>query len=142
MKKISVALLLAVFSFASCDKETIVQHHDLPKEINNFVTTHFPDNKIIQSVKDRDGLELTYDVILENNIKLEFNNKKQIIDIESRGKLPESAIPTTISKYVATHYADNYITGWELDDRKQQVTLNNGLELEFNLSGEFLRIDL
>ena len=87
---------MAIFTFASCDKETVVQDNDLPKEISMFITTHFPSNKIIQSIKDRDGLELTYDILLDGNIKLEFNSKKQIIDIESRDKLPNSVIPAKI----------------------------------------------
>lgn len=142
MKKISIALLLAVFAFVGCDKETIVKDSDLPKEIHSFITTHFSGKRIIQSVKDREGLELTYDILLDGNIRLEFNSKKQIIDIESHDKLPDSVIPDKIINYVSTHYAGNYITGWELDDRNQQVRLNNGIELEFNMDGDFLRIDL
>ena len=132
---------MAIFTFASCDKETVVQDNDLPKEISMFITTHFPSNKIIQSIKDRDGLELTYDILLDGNIKLEFNSKKQIIDIESRDKLPNSVIPAKIIDYVSANYPDNFITGWELDNKHQQVKLNNGLELEFSMSGDFLRID-
>lgn len=132
---------MAIFTFASCDKETVVQDNDLPKEISMFITTHFPSNKIIQSIKDRDGLELTYDILLDGNIKLEFNSKKQIIDIESRDKLPNSVIPAKIIDYVSANYPDHFITGWELDNKHQQVKLNNGLELEFSMSGDFLRID-
>lgn len=138
----SIALLLAVFTLASCDKETLVQDNDLSKEIRTFISTHFPSNRIIQSVKDRDGLELTYDILLDGNIKLEFNKKNQIIDIESREKLPDSVIPAKILDYVSANYSGNFITGWEIDGRNQQVKLNNGLELEFNMDGDFLRIDL
>lgn len=132
---------MAIFTFASCDKETVVQDNELPKEISMFITTHFPSNKIIQSIKDRDGLELTYDILLDGNIKLEFNSKNQIIDIESRDKLPNSVIPAKITAYVSANYPDNFITGWELENKHQQVKLNNGLELEFSMSGDFLRID-
>lgn len=142
MKKISIALLLAVFAFVGCDKETIVKDSDLPKEIHSFITTHFPGKRIIQAVKERDGLELTYDILLDGNIKLEFNKKNQIIDIESREKLPDSVIPAKILDYVSANYSGNFITGWEIDGRNQQVMLNNGLELEFNMDGDFLRIDL
>lgn len=87
-------------------------------------------------------MELTYDILLDGNIKLEFNKKNQIIDIESREKLPDSVIPAKILDYVSANYSGNFITGWEIDGRNQQVKLNNGLELEFNMDGDFLRIDL
>ncbi len=119
----------------------MVKENDLPAEIKTFITTHFPANPIIQSVKDRDGLELTYDVILEGNISLEFNRKKQITDIDGIAKLPDSVIPSKIIDYVSANYSGNVITGWELDNKNQQVSLDNGLELEFNMAGDFLRID-
>ena len=39
------------------------------------------------------------------------------------------------------NYPDNFITDWELDDKKQKVKLDNGLELEFNKEGNFLKLD-
>ncbi|HRN56267.1 MAG TPA: PepSY-like domain-containing protein [Agriterribacter sp.] len=141
MRTINLVILLALFSFASCEKETVLQENDLPAEIKNYVATHFPSGRIIQSVKDRDGLEVTYDLILEGNISLEFNKKKEITDIEGSTRLPDSVIPSGIRDYIAANYPGNFVTGWELDDRNQQVTLDNGLELEFNMAGDFLRID-
>ncbi|HRP55056.1 PepSY-like domain-containing protein [Agriterribacter sp.] len=141
MNKIKLILILAIFALAGCEKETVIKENDLPAEIKTFITTHFPANPIIQSVKDRDGLELTYDVILEGNISLEFNRKKQITDVDGIAKLPDSLIPSSILNYVSTNYSGNVITGWELDDRNQQITLDNGLELEFSMPGVFLRID-
>jgi hypothetical protein len=144
MRKINsaiIAIVMAAFTFISCDKETPVQENDLPDEIRTFVTTYFPANKIIQSVKDRDGLEVTYDLILDGNISLEFNGKKQITDIDGTTRLPDSVIPSKILNYVSANYPDNFIIGWELDDRNQQVKLDNRMELEFNIAGDFLRID-
>ena len=103
--------------------------------------THFPDNTILQAVIERDGLTKTYNIILSENISLEFNRKKEIIDIDSETKLPDSVIPAKILQYVTTNYPDNFITDWELDNKNQQVQLNNGLDLEFNMNGDFLRID-
>ena len=141
MNKIKLILILTAFTFLSCEKETLVQNDDLPAEIKTFITTYFPANNIIQSVKDRDGLELTYDIMLDGNISLEFNRKKKIIDIDGIAKLPDAVIPSKILKYVSANYSGNAITGWELDDKNQQIVLDNGLELEFNMSGDFLRLD-
>ena len=140
MKKVLSALaVLAVL--ASCDKEEIIASSDLPSEISDYVTTHFPNNVIIQSIEDKDGFTKTYDVMLDGSISLEFNRKKEIIEIDGVSELPSSVIPTKISAYVDANYPTNFITDWELDDKNQQVELDNGLDLEFNMDGDFLKID-
>lgn len=134
-------LALVPFLLISCEKEEILPLTDIPSEISNYVSTHFPENPIIQAIKDTDGFALTYDITLEGGLFLEFNRKKEVIDIEGLTKLPDSVIPAKLLEYATTNYPDNYIIGWELDDRNQQIKLENGLELEFNINGDFLRID-
>jgi hypothetical protein len=92
-------------------------------------------------IKDKDGFTKTYDVILEGGFSLEFDRKLEIIDIDGTGRLPDSVIPAKILDYVNQNYSGNYITDWEIDGKNQQVGLENELDLEFNRSGEFLRID-
>jgi len=134
-------MALVPFMLMSCEKEDILPLTDIPSEISNYVSTHFPDNPIIQAIKDTDGFELTYDITLEEGFFLEFNRKKEGIDIEGLTKLPDSVIPAKLLEYATSNYPDNFIIGWELDDRNQQIKLENGLELEFNMNGDFLRID-
>jgi hypothetical protein len=130
-----------VFTLTSCDKEEVIAPADLPSEIATYIKTHFPDNTIVQIIKDRDGLTQSYEIILSESISLEFNRNKEIVDIDGTSQLPNSVIPEKILEYVATNYPTNFITDWELDDKNQQVQLDNGLDLEFNMAGEFLRID-
>jgi len=129
------------FTLTSCDKEKIIPTSDLPSEITSYISTHFPNNTTVQVIKDRDGLTKTYDILLSESISLEFNRKKEIIDIDGVAQLPNSVIPEKIRQYVTTNYSTNFITDWELDDKNQQVQLDNGLDLEFNMKGDFLRID-
>ena len=138
-----LGLLIAtsLILFSACDKETVIPTSDLPNNISTWINTHFPNNAILQIIKDVDGLKRTYDITLEGNIQLEFNRSGEIIDIDSDTQLPDSVIPSKILSYVDTNYPNQFITDWELDDRKQQVELNNGIELIFNKDGDFLRID-
>jgi len=140
MKKILLFSLLAVF-FISCDKESLIAENELPSEITTYLNTHFPSTHVIQIIKDKDGFEVTYEINLEGGFYLEFNKKKQITDIEGTQKLPDSVIPSKIREYTSTNYPSKDIIGWEKDSYNQQVKLNNGLELLFSQSGEFLRID-
>ncbi len=125
----------------NCEKEEIISSLDLPVEINSYISTHFPNKSILQVIKDKDGLIKSYDILLNENVSLEFNRKNEIIDIDANTKLPDSVIPDKILQFVALKYAANFVTDWQLDGNNQQVELDNGLDLEFNIKGEFLRID-
>ena len=143
-KNIFIAMTLlatSLFAFSSCDKEEIISNDKLPAEISSYISTHFPEAKILQSTIELDDFTKTYEVMLEGNFKLKFNRKKEIIDIEGVTKLPDSVIPAKIKQYVSDNYPNNYIVGWELDGKNQQVELNNDLDLEFTMSGDFIRID-
>jgi hypothetical protein len=140
LKSSLVAIALTV-SLISCAKDEVIPVSELPAEMKAYISTHFPSNTILQVVKDVDGLTKTYDVLLSERISLEFNRQKEIIDIDSEIALPNSVIPEQIRQYVTANYPSNVITDWELDDRNQQVQLNNGLDLKFNMNGDFLRID-
>jgi hypothetical protein len=140
MKQIIIIAILTL-AFASCEKETVLDDMNIPEEISNYVNTHFPDNKIIQVVKDVDELELSYDVILEDSFSMEFNRKKQIISVKGISKLPDTVIPEILLSHAKNNYPEQIIIEWSLDDRKQEIKLNNGIELKFNKEGEFIRID-
>lgn len=142
MKK-HIAFLLAVTA-AICSlwaKEINLKPAEIPQEITAFVKEHFKEQKIIRVIKETEGVKVSYDAILDNGTKLEFNGKKTIIDIEHHSKLPDSVVPVQIRAYVAKEYAEESVIAWELDRKKQSVTLTNGLELEFTLKGEFIKID-
>ena len=135
------SLVAFLLTMLSCDKETILSVTNIPTEISAYIQTHFPDNKILQATEDKDGFSKTYDIILSENIKLEFNRKKEIIEIKSKSKLPDSVIPEKIRQYTSIHFSDNFIVKWELERKYQKINLDNGLELEFTLNGDFIRID-
>ena len=138
---LSLSALFVSLLLAGCDKESVMPVDEMPSEIQTYVSTHFPDNKVLQVIEDQDGFTKSYEVALDGSISLEFNRDKEIIDIDGVSALPNSVIPEKISTYVTDNYADNVIISWELDDRNQQVELDNGIELEFTMDGDFLRID-
>ena len=145
MKKLQVLGIIATLGlllFAiSCDEEKGLSDNEIPTEISSYVTTHFPTNNIIRVTEDKDGTRKSYDVVLSGNIKLEFNSQKEITDIDSSSRLPDSVIPQAIRDYASENYPDNFITDWELEDNHQQVGLNNDVDLEFTMDGEFIRVD-
>lgn len=146
MKRIVLRNLFLTFlltlTLSCADKKERILTENLPKEITSYIVKHFPSNQVIQATKETEIFTKSYEVILEGNFKLEFNEENKIEEIESFSKLPESTIPEKIRQYVALNYPKNNITKWSLEGNKQDVKLNNTTELEFNLNGDFLRIDI
>lgn len=137
----STLVITAILMLTSCDSEEIIPSSDLPGEITTYISTHFQGHSIVQVIKDKEGLTKTYNVLLSESISLEFDKKNKIEDIDGVNQLPNSVIPEKILQYVEANYQANYIRGWELDGKNQQVQLDNGLDLEFTMNGDFLRID-
>lgn len=142
MKKIlssTLSVMLLLFTI-SCEKEKVISAADLPLNIQTYISTHFSGNSVTKAVKQKDKNEL-YEVTLSDGTKLEFNAQNEVIDIDSKSKLPDSVIPNKILDYVTANYSSNYILGWELQNDNQEIQLNNQVVLLFSMAGDFLRIE-
>jgi hypothetical protein len=142
---ITMLICLSIFSSCSNDDDNIndvlLTEAEIPTAIKSYIETHFPSNTIVRAEKDTENNTITYEIYLNDNINLEFNSTSEIIDIDGVIQLPNSVIPESILDYVSTNYPNNFITDWELEFNHQQVELNNNLELEFEMNGNFIRID-
>lgn len=132
---------MLAFSLTACDSEKVLNESEIPTEISAFVATHFPEHEILQVIKDVEGLTTDYDVTLNNGVSLSFDKSREVKDIDSNTKLPDGVIPVKLRDYVEANYPGHVITDWELTDRRQQISLDNGLDLEFDMDGAFKRID-
>lgn len=142
VQKLAAVLLLAGTGFTANAQDKIITQSELPAAIKTYLKTHFAENEVLQATLDKGMFSKSYDVILNNDITLEFDSKDKIEEIKSHhSKLPDSVIPKSILDYVKKNYPNNFITEWDLDKGKQKLELDNGIDLEFTLEGHFLRID-
>ena len=147
MKLSAITMLVFFTILTSCSSDdyninvVLLSEAEIPTAIKTYIETHFPSNTIVRAEKDTENNTITYEIYLNENINLEFNSTSEIIDIDGVIQLPNSVIPQSILDYVSTNYANNFITDWELEFNHQQVELNNKIELEFELNGNFIRID-
>ena len=105
MKKTLLLLTLpAVLLFSSCTKEKVVAPNDLPATSTNYISAHFPDQQIVQAVKEFDDLKITYTVYLNNRTKIELNQSGEVKEMEGNDALPDSVIPSAILTYIENNY--------------------------------------
>jgi hypothetical protein len=132
---------LICFWLTSCEKDKVVGPGELPTAATKYISDHFPDHSILQVKKELDNLRKSFEVILSDGYKLEFNKSGEIRGAEGSKALPNSVIPVKILEYVQANFEGQGIRDWELDDNQQDVTLMNGIEIVFDKNGNFLRLD-
>lgn len=130
IKILSVMLLVTTF-IMSCSSDDDNSLYTSPQAMESFAKKHFPNNRVIEIKEVIFGEKKTFEVKLEGGIELTFNSDGNLIEVESKTKIPDSLIPLKIRDYVSTYYPDNFIIEWELEEDYQEVKLDNGVELEF-----------
>ena len=143
MRKVIIFTSLSILTMSSfgCNKETIIDSSSLPESSRTFITQHFADQTILQVKKDRDGFKMDYEVLLSQSTSLEFFKNGGIKEINTPVSIPDAALPSKIVDYAQTNYGNNFIVKWSLEKKKQEVKLDNGIELEFDTDGNFKQLD-
>lgn len=132
MKKI--LLCVSVASLLCAD--VIIDIKETPKEILSFVEKNYPNSKILQVEKDINE----YEIITNDNTKIEFDANFNLKSIDSRSKINDNLLPQKVLEYVKKNYPKNFIKKYEKDN-DIEVELDNGITLEFDLNENFIKID-
>lgn len=138
-----VSVMLLLVSVA-CARGKVTQNVSLlPVEAREMIKTHFPKAAISYLKVDKNFFRTEgFDVRLSDGTELEFNAKGQWTEIESRPRsVPASLIPESVKKYVSRYYGDQHVKKIKHNRRGYELTLANGLEVEFDNMGNFLRLD-
>ena len=131
----------------ACDiDEELISTDELPLNSKSFLNTYFNSAKIILAEKDiENSSRWEYEVKLDNGIEISFDGQGEWQNVESRNDhkaLPNyEFIDTIILDYVLTNYPEAGINGIDRQINGFDVELTNGVDLEFNSEGNFLRID-
>lgn len=143
MKKLFAAMAAVLVCLTSCASKTQLGTFDeLPNSAQAFVQSYYNPSDIAFIKIERDGLHNEYEVQLNNGVKIEFDYKGNLKDIDCKPQaVPDGIVPEKIVSYVASRFPAAFIVKYEKDRRHQKVELNNSLDLEFDLQGNFLRVD-
>ncbi len=134
---------MALLMFQSCDRDDdFIGPGDLPSNARTFIATHFPDATIQSVIKEYDDLTHSYEVLLSDDTRLEFNRKGEWTEVVCfRTKVPDTVVPEKILSYVQSTHPDNVIVAISRDDRRIEVMLDNRTELVFSQNGDYLGVD-
>jgi len=134
------------------DDDDDIDPEDLPQTILDYIAENYPDTGIDEAELDDDG----YEIELENGVELYFDLDGNFLGIDDDSEdddddsddegddddeVDPSQLPQTILDYLAANYPNVGIDEAELDDDGYEIELENGVELYFDLDGNFLGSD-
>lgn len=141
MNKPLAFILAALISFVgmSCSART-----EVPAAIQQFLNANFPSAQIAKVERENSGFGVEYEIKLSNGVKIDFdrgNNWEHVDCKKSAVNVPARIVPKSIASYVRRNYPQTQIIEIERERYGYDVKLSNRLELEFDASGKFIRID-
>ena len=145
MKKIMIlaaAMLLLSVTSARADHDRPIQFNQLPAAAQEFINTFFANEKVSFAKEERDFMEVRYEVMFTNSIKIEFYKDGKWKEIDCKySVLPEGIVPEQIATYVNSNFPGVKIHAIDRDRRDIEVELTNGLELTFDLYYNLIDMD-
>lgn len=118
----------------------------LPQAVTNYLTDKYP-SKRIEEIKSKIS---SYEVELEGDIDLTFDKEGNFWGSNNNGnesnngdRIVFSALPTAIQNTLNTYFdgATAFLYA-ERDDNKYEVKLKNGTDIDFNLSGDLISVEV
>ena len=148
MKRIFRILMIAICCMVSCnmvanaDNDKPISVNALPAKAQTLLNNHFNGQKVMLATIDLGVVSRSYDVVLQNGTKLEFDKKGNLTEIDCKqGIVPALLIPQAIKNYLKDNYAGQSVKKIEMNKNEYEVELTNGLDLTFNKHFQLIDID-
>ena len=148
MKRIIRVLMIAICCMMSCNMAANagngkpISVDALPAKAQTLLNNHFNGQKVMLATIESGVVSRSYDVVLQNGTKLEFDKKGNLTEIDCKqGIVPALLIPQAIKNYLKDNYAGQSVKKIEMNKNEYEVELTNGLDLTFNKHFQLIDID-
>ena len=148
MKRIFRILMIAICCMLTCNmaanagNDKPIAINALPAKAQTLLNNHFNNQKVMLATIESGIINKSYDVVLQNGTKLEFDKKGNLTEIDSKlGIVPAKLIPQAIRNYLKENYPAQAVKKIEMNKNEYEVELANGLDLTFNKHFQVIDID-
>ena len=148
MKRIFRILMIAICCMVSCNmaanagNDKPISVNALPAKAQTLLNNLFNGQKVMLATIESGVVSRSYDVVLQNGTKLEFDKKGNLTEINCKqGIVPALLIPQAIKNYLKDNYAGQSVQKIEMNKNEYEVELTNGLDLTFNKHFQLIDID-
>ncbi len=148
MKRIMRILMIAIccmMSFnivANAGNDKPINVNELPAKAQTLLSKHFKGQKVMLATIESGVVSRSYDVVLRNGTKLEFDKKGNLTEIDCKqGIVPSQLIPQPIKNYLKENYPAQAVKKIEMNKKEYEVELTNRIDLTFNKHFQLIDID-
>ncbi|AEK23588.1 PepSY-like domain-containing protein [Capnocytophaga canimorsus] len=139
-----VLIFVAFFAFNTVTAQNqILTFEQLPQKAQTFIKKHFADKQITTVYEQTEFLQSKeYNVIFSDGVEIEFYSNGDWEEVNCKNSpVPTEIIPQSISQYVQRNFPNVFVKEIKKRRNGYDVEISNGLDLEFNKQGKFVRID-
>lgn len=148
MKRTMRIMMIAIYCILSCNilasagNDKPISVTTLPTKAQILLTNYFGNQKVALATIESGVVNRSYDVVLQNGTKLEFNKKGELTEIDCKqGVVPVKLIPLPIKNYLQNNYPGQSVKKLEIKKNEYEVELSNGMDLTFNKHFQLIDID-
>lgn len=137
-----ICCIVSCTILANVDNDKPISVSALPAKAQTLLGLHFKNQKVALATIESGVASKSYDVVLHNGTKLEFDKRGNLTEIDcKRGVVPVSLIPQPIRYYLRSNYPGVAVKKMELKKNEYEVELTNGMDLTFNKHFRLIDID-
>lgn len=139
---IAVCCIISCGIMANAGDDKPIAVNALPIKAQALLNNHFSRHKVVLATAESGVVSKSYDVVLRNGAKLEFDKKGNLTEIDCKqGIVPVRLIPRPIRIYLRNNYPHQPVKKLEIKKKEYEVELANGLDLTFNKHFQLTDID-
>ena len=139
---IAICCMMSFNIVANAGNDKPINVNELPAKAQTLLSKHFKGQKVMLATIESGVVSRSYDVVLRNGTKLEFDKKGNLTEIDCKqGFVPSQLIPQPIKNYLKENYRGETVRKIELNKKEYEVELTNGIDLTFNKHFQLIDID-
>lgn len=139
---IAICCMMSFNIEANAGNDKPINVNELPAKAQTLLSKHFKGQKVMLATIESGVVSRSYDVVLRNGTKLEFDKKGNLTEIDCKqGIVPSQLIPQPIKNYLKKNYRGEAVKKIELNNKEYEVELTNGIDLTFNKHFQLIDID-
>lgn len=139
---IAICCMMSFNIVANAGNDKPINVNELPAKAQTLLSKHFKGQKVMLATIESGVVSRSYDVVLRNGTKLEFDKKGNLTEIDCKqGIVPSQLIPQPIKNYLKENYRGETVRKIEWNKKEYEVELTNGIGLTFNKHFQLIDID-
>lgn len=145
MKKIALLMVLMVATALGMQARDQYAHDAsvLPQAAQTIIKNNFKAKVSLVKIEKEFGRIDEYEVILDDGSEISFDRNGNWRDVETsvRKAVPEGFLTPMMREYIKRNHPKAKVVGIEKTRNGYEVELSDGVEMKFNVAGQFIRYD-